>query len=175
MRLLSYDGDAQLVEQTDLTLLKNEIQSLLGHLPPRLARVLELRFGLKDGITRTLWETGIVFGVTPERIRQIEARALRLLRHPTLSRRLKGYLGDSDETDVYPPQFLSRNEHRHAIEVSRDAPCLMNCLNAQVQGAQVSCQYAVSNDLLWLEDALLGRGFSTCPCGKFENVYSEED
>ena len=61
-------------------------------LNPRERKVLELRFGLKDGRTRTLEEVGKEFAVTRERIRQIEAKALRKLRHPTRSKRLRDYL-----------------------------------------------------------------------------------
>lgn len=73
-------------------LLKGHIDEVLQSLNPRERKVLELRFGLKDGRTRTLEEVGKEFGVTRERIRQIEAKALRKLRHPSRSKRLRDYL-----------------------------------------------------------------------------------
>jgi RNA polymerase primary sigma factor len=73
-------------------LLKDEIQEVLSTLTPREQRVLRLRFGLEDGRCRTLEEVGVEFKVTRERVRQIEAKALRKLRHPSRSRRLRGYL-----------------------------------------------------------------------------------
>ncbi|MFC1999297.1 RNA polymerase sigma factor RpoD [Chloroflexota bacterium] len=73
-------------------LLKEQILTVLDTLTPREQRVLRLRFGLEDGRSRTLEEVGKEFKVTRERIRQIEAKALRKLRHPTRSRRLKDYL-----------------------------------------------------------------------------------
>ena len=73
-------------------LLKEQIEDVLGTLTPREQRVLQLRFGLEDGRSRTLEEVGREFNVTRERIRQIEAKALRKLRHPTRSRKLKDYL-----------------------------------------------------------------------------------
>lgn len=73
-------------------LLKGHIDEVLGTLNSREQRVLELRFGLRDGRTRTLEEVGKEFGVTRERIRQIEAKALRKLRHPSRSKRLRDYL-----------------------------------------------------------------------------------
>jgi RNA polymerase primary sigma factor len=73
-------------------LLKDQIGSVLDTLTPREQRILRLRFGLDDGRSRTLEEVGKEFKVTRERIRQIEAKALRKLRHPTRSRRLKDYL-----------------------------------------------------------------------------------
>ena len=73
-------------------LLKEQIDRVLDELTPREKRVLQLRFGLKDGRTRTLEEVGQEFNVTRERIRQIEAKALRKLRHPSKSRKLKDYL-----------------------------------------------------------------------------------
>lgn len=73
-------------------LLKEQIDNVLSTLTPRERRVLQLRFGLEDGRSRTLEEVGREFGVTRERIRQIEAKALRKLRHPTRSKRLKDYL-----------------------------------------------------------------------------------
>jgi len=74
------------------TLLKEQIDSVLSSLTLRERRVLQLRFGLEDGRSRTLEEVGKEFNVTRERIRQIEAKALRKLRHPTRSRKLKDYL-----------------------------------------------------------------------------------
>ena len=73
-------------------LLKEQIDGVLSSLTPRERRVLQLRFGLEDGRSRTLEEVGKEFQVTRERIRQIEAKALRKLRHPTRSRKLKDYL-----------------------------------------------------------------------------------
>ncbi len=73
-------------------LLKNQIDEVLSTLTPREQRVLQLRFGLEDGRSRTLEEVGKEFSVTRERIRQIEAKALRKLRHPSRSRKLRDYL-----------------------------------------------------------------------------------
>jgi RNA polymerase primary sigma factor len=73
-------------------LLREQIDDVLFTINPRERRVLQLRFGLEDGRSRTLEEVGREFGVTRERIRQIEAKALRKLRHPSRSRRLKDYL-----------------------------------------------------------------------------------
>jgi len=73
-------------------LLKEQVDEVLHTLTDREARVLQLRFGLEDGRSRTLEEVGREFGVTRERIRQIEAKALRKLRHPTRSRKLKDFL-----------------------------------------------------------------------------------
>ena len=79
-------------EAASRELLKGHIDEVLQSLNPRERKVLELRFGLKDGRTRTLEEVGKEFGVTRERIRQIEAKALRKLRHPSRSKRLRDYL-----------------------------------------------------------------------------------
>ncbi|MFO7773227.1 MAG: RNA polymerase sigma factor RpoD [Dehalococcoidia bacterium] len=79
-------------EATSRQLLKEQIDKVLDELTEREKKVLQLRFGLKDGHTRTLEEVGKEFNVTRERIRQIEGKALRKLRHPTRSRKLKGYL-----------------------------------------------------------------------------------
>jgi RNA polymerase primary sigma factor len=73
-------------------LLKEQIEDVLSSISPREKLVLQLRFGLKDGRSRTLEEVGKEFHVTRERIRQIEAKALRKLRHPSRSRKLRGYL-----------------------------------------------------------------------------------
>jgi RNA polymerase primary sigma factor len=80
------------VDAASKQLLKEQIEDVLGTLTPREQRVLQLRFGLEDGRSRTLEEVGKEFNVTRERIRQIEAKALRKLRHPSRSRKLKDYL-----------------------------------------------------------------------------------
>ena len=79
-------------EAASYTLLREQLCEVLSTLTPREEEVLKLRFGLKDGRTRTLEEVGKVFNITRERIRQIEAKALRKLRHPSRSKRLKDYL-----------------------------------------------------------------------------------
>jgi RNA polymerase primary sigma factor len=73
-------------------LLKEQVETVLNQLTDRERRVLELRFGLGDGRSRTLEEVGREFGVTRERIRQIESKALKRLRHPSRSKKLKDYL-----------------------------------------------------------------------------------
>jgi len=80
------------IDSASKILLKEEIADILLELTPRERRVIVLRFGLDDGRCRTLEEVGSEFLVTRERIRQIEGKALRKLRHPTRSRRLRGYL-----------------------------------------------------------------------------------
>ena len=79
-------------EAASFSLLKEQLMEVLDTLTPREKKVLELRFGLEDGRTRTLEEVGKEFNVTRERIRQIEAKALRKLRHPSRSRKLKDFL-----------------------------------------------------------------------------------
>ena len=74
------------------SMLKEQLEEVMSTLTPREAKVLKLRFGLEDGKTRTLEEVGREFQVTRERIRQIEAKALRKLRHPSRSKRLKDYM-----------------------------------------------------------------------------------
>lgn len=74
------------------TLLKEQLEEVMSTLTPREAKVLKLRFGLEDGKARTLEEVGKEFDVTRERIRQIEAKALRKLRHPSRSKKLKDYM-----------------------------------------------------------------------------------
>jgi RNA polymerase primary sigma factor len=98
------DGDAHLIDfiedQNSISpvdvaskhLLKEKVGEVLSELTPREQRVLVLRFGLEDGRSRTLEEVGLEFNVTRERIRQIEAKAIRKLRHPSRSRKLRGYL-----------------------------------------------------------------------------------
>ncbi len=73
-------------------LLKEQLSGVLSTLTDREEKVLRLRFGLKDGRSRTLEEVGKEFNVTRERIRQIEAKALRKLRHPSRSKKLKDFL-----------------------------------------------------------------------------------
>ena len=80
------------VDAASRQLLKEQIDDVLSTLTRREQRVLVLRFGLEDGRSRTLEEVGQEFSVTRERIRQIEAKALRKLRHPSRSRKLKDYL-----------------------------------------------------------------------------------
>lgn len=80
-------------DQASRHLLKEQMEEILKGLSERERKVLEMRFGLKDGTARTLEEVGQEFGVTRERIRQIEAKALRKLRHPIRSRKLRDYLG----------------------------------------------------------------------------------
>ncbi len=79
-------------EAASFMLLKEQLEEVLSTLTPREMKVLRLRFGLDDGRARTLEEVGQNFGVTRERIRQIEAKALRKLRHPSRSRKLKDFL-----------------------------------------------------------------------------------
>jgi RNA polymerase sigma factor, sigma-70 family len=79
-------------EVASFMLLKEQLEEVLDTLTAREEKVLRLRFGLDDGRARTLEEVGQNFGVTRERIRQIEAKALRKLRHPSRSRKLKDFL-----------------------------------------------------------------------------------
>ena len=81
-------------ESATVEMLKEELKGVLATLTEREEKVLRLRFGLDDGQCRTLEEVGQIFGVTRERIRQIEAKALRKLRHPSRSRKLKDFLTD---------------------------------------------------------------------------------
>ena len=80
------------IQSTYSNLLREKIQEVLDTLPPREARILRLRFGLENGRAYTLEEVGQKFGLTRERIRQIESKALRRLRHPRRARQLKDYL-----------------------------------------------------------------------------------
>jgi RNA polymerase primary sigma factor len=79
-------------EAASRQLLKDQIDDVMATLTPRERRIMQLRFGLEDGRARTLEEVGKEFNVTRERIRQIEAKALRKLRHPSRSRKLKDFL-----------------------------------------------------------------------------------
>jgi RNA polymerase primary sigma factor len=82
------------MDSATLEMLKEQVRSVLSSLSERERNVLEMRFGFRDGKTHTLEEVGQMFGVTRERVRQIEAKALRKLRHPHHSRRLRDYLSD---------------------------------------------------------------------------------
>lgn len=88
---LTYDSEAELIDKVDKLLLVEKVKETLSKLTPREERVLELRFGLNGGVSHTLEEVGREFGVTREMIRQVESKALRKLRHPSRSRKLKDY------------------------------------------------------------------------------------
>jgi RNA polymerase primary sigma factor len=94
-RLGDFIEDGNALQPADAAynqLLKEQIEDVLSTLSPREHRIIQLRFGLEDGRSRTLEEVGKVFNVTRERIRQIEAKAIRKLRHPSRSRKLRDYL-----------------------------------------------------------------------------------
>ena len=86
------EGASEPSEAASFTLLKEQLVDVLSTLTPREEKVLKLRFGIEDGRTRTLEDVGKEFNVTRERIRQIEAKALRKLRHPSRSKKLKDFL-----------------------------------------------------------------------------------
>ena len=86
------EGASEPSEAASFTLLKEQLIDVLSTLTPREEKVLKLRFGIEDGRSRTLEEVGKEFQVTRERIRQIEAKALRKLRHPSRSKKLKDFL-----------------------------------------------------------------------------------
>ena len=86
------EGASEPSEAASFTLLKEQLVDVLSTLTPREEKVLKLRFGIEDGRTRTLEEVGKEFNVTRERIRQIEAKALRKLRHPSRTKKLKDFL-----------------------------------------------------------------------------------
>lgn len=89
--LLSWTND-EITNEVAYCLMKDQMQDVLYTLTPRESNVIKMRFGLDDGYEKSLEEVGKVFGVTRERIRQIEAKALRKLRHPSRSKKLKNYL-----------------------------------------------------------------------------------
>jgi len=89
---LTYNGETEMIAEMDRKLLAEHIHHVLNTLEPREQKVLRLRFGLDSGTGLRLEDVGKEFGVTRERIRQIESKALRKLRHPSRSRRLKDYL-----------------------------------------------------------------------------------
>jgi RNA polymerase primary sigma factor len=92
VELIADNESPELSEQAGRELLREEIDSALSTLSPREAQVIELRYGLVDGTPHTLEEVGERFGVTRERIRQIETKAIRRLRHPARSKKLRDYL-----------------------------------------------------------------------------------
>ena len=91
---ITFEGIDGCGKTTQIELLKEELDNVLLTLTEREEKVLKLRFGLEDGQCRTLEEVGQIFGVTRERIRQIEAKALRKMRHPSRSKKLKDFLTD---------------------------------------------------------------------------------
>ena len=103
-------------DMTSQTLLREQLHDVLLTLTPREREVLDHRFGLTDGYSRTLEEVGRQFNVTRERIRQIEAKALRKLRHPTRLRRLQGYI--NDETMPTPAQQLLSEKASEAAKAA---------------------------------------------------------
>ena len=92
-------------EMTSYSLLKEQLHDVLASLTERERKVLELRFGLGDGYSRTLEEVGKQFKVTRERIRQIEAKGLRKMRHPTRLRQLQGFLQTEEAALEQRPQL----------------------------------------------------------------------
>ena len=90
--------------------LEEVVSRVLRYLTEREARVLQFRFGLEDGWSRTLEETGRELGVTRERIRQMEARAFQKLRHPTRRQHIQPFLTESDETSPSNPWLAARAE-----------------------------------------------------------------
>ncbi|MCW5824367.1 MAG: sigma-70 family RNA polymerase sigma factor [Cyanobacteria bacterium TGS_CYA1] len=107
LEFTAHKGDSVSPSSVTLDLLKKDLQNVMGNLNPRERSILELRFGLKDGRTRTLAEVAELFGLTRERIRQIEAKALRKLRHPNRDRR--GYFSQPSPPSNVPTD-LSWNE-----------------------------------------------------------------
>ena len=98
------------------------MEDVLDTLNLRERRVLQLRFGLEDGRSRTLEEVGKEFGVTRERIRQIEAKALRKLRHPSRSKKLRGFPGVVRGDPVSPERDSSHECTALAFETLKNSP-----------------------------------------------------
>ncbi len=116
-------------------LLKEQVKGVLDSLTPRERRVLQLRFGLEDDRSRTLEEVGRDFNVTRERIRQIEAKALRKLRHPTRSQKLKDYLGDDD---MGPAPRTPEEVNKQATEAENERRVASDRLAARMRAAEVA-------------------------------------
>ena len=98
------DAHADMILETERAALRDEIEAALDTLQPRQRRIVRLRFGFEDGAPRTTNELAHEFGVTPERIRQIEAAALRLLCHPSRSRQLRVFEAPYAALPVRPPR-----------------------------------------------------------------------
>ncbi|MDX2107930.1 MAG: sigma-70 family RNA polymerase sigma factor [Candidatus Melainabacteria bacterium] len=107
LKFIAQKGDSVSPSSTVHDLLQKDIQDVMADLNPRERSILELRFGLKDGKTRTLAEVAELFGLPRERVRQIEAKALRKLRHPNRNR--KGYYSQPSPP-LNSPTNLSWNE-----------------------------------------------------------------
>lgn len=86
------DKENPLEDTVEILLLREQLDKVLGTLTPREREILELRYGLADGRERTLEDVGKIFNVTRERIRQIQEKALRKLRHPARSKKLREFL-----------------------------------------------------------------------------------
>ena len=105
-------------DTTAYNMLKEKFLAVLNTLTDRERNVLSLRFGLNDGYSRTLEEVGKTFNVTRERIRQIEAKALRKMRHPTRLRQFKGFLeGEVEQLDVGFEVFQKPNRKQEKMEL----------------------------------------------------------
>lgn len=107
------DAYGEMIEGAEREALRSQVVDTLETLPPRARRVLEFLVGLRDGQPRTLDEVGEQFGVTPERVRQIEGAALRKLRHPSRSRALRDYLPE------YGTSYRRKPDPKHCQQ--RDA------------------------------------------------------
>ena len=115
------------------TMLKEQLLGVLDTLTPREEKVLRLRYGIDDGKPRTLEEVGKEFNVTRERIRQIEAKALRKLRHPSRSKKLKDFLDCRYEEHTPPPRPLRRAAPLRAVRRRRLRPRLLHAVYARAR------------------------------------------
>jgi RNA polymerase primary sigma factor len=106
-------------EATSNEVIKEQVKEVLNTLTAREQKVLILRFGLEDGKSRTLEEVGIIFKVTRERIRQIEAKAIRKLRHPSRSRKLKTLLNDPQAYIRKEKEEKLNNQENGNVEINK--------------------------------------------------------